>query len=162
MHLPMPTAAIEVGGSCDVGDVSWNVPTMGAIYDSWPQDIPPHQWGCTACHGMSIGRKATINAVKVVASAAVDLLTQPDLTKAAWEEFEKQKKGKTYKSLNELEKPPGGELLPDDRHHYECCIHGAMEHFGIEEASVVTKKLMSFPKTFKYTQPNQVRKQWLF
>ena len=130
---PMPTASVEVGASSDVGDVSWNVPTMGVVYSAWPQGIPPHQWGCTACHGMSIGQKATTHAAKVLAASALDLLTQPDLIKDAWEDFEKQKKGKTYKSLNELEKPPGGELLPRERHHYECCIHGAMQHFGIEE-----------------------------
>ena len=82
---------------------------------------------------MSIGHKATVNAVKVLAATGVDLLTQPDLIKSAWEDFEKQKKGKIYRSLNELEKPPGGELLPEERHHYECCIHAAMEHFGMEE-----------------------------
>jgi aminobenzoyl-glutamate utilization protein B len=129
---PMPTAAVQVGASSDVGDVSWNVPTMGVVYSAWPQGIPPHQWGCTACHGMSIGHKATIAAAKVMASAGLDLLTQPDLLEAAQEDFKKQTKGQPYKSINELPKPPGGELIPDERHHYECCIHGAMEHFGIE------------------------------
>jgi aminobenzoyl-glutamate utilization protein B len=129
---PMPTAAVQVGASSDVGDVSWNVPTMGVVYSAWPQGIPPHQWGCTACHGMSIGHKATIAAAKVMVSAGLDLLTQPDLLEAAQEDFKKQTKGQPYKSINELPKPPGGELIPDERHHYECCIHGAMEHFGIE------------------------------
>jgi aminobenzoyl-glutamate utilization protein B len=131
--MPMPTAATEVGASSDVGDVSWNVPTMGLIFSAWPEGISPHQWGCTACHGMSIGHKATIHAVKVVAATAIDLLTNPELIKEAWKDFEKNKKGKEYVSLNELEKPPGGELLPDERHHYECCIHAATQHFGIEE-----------------------------
>jgi aminobenzoyl-glutamate utilization protein B len=130
---PMPTAAVQLGASTDVGDVSWNVPTMGVVYSSWPQGVPPHQWGCTSCNGMSIGQKATIAAAKVMASAGLDLLTQPDLLKAAKEDFKKQTKGQPYKSLNELPKPPGGELLPQDRHHYECCIHAAMEHFGIKE-----------------------------
>ena len=84
---------------------------------------------------MSIGHKATVAAAKVMASSALDLLTQPELIKEAQEDLQKQRKGKTYKSLNELPKPPGGELLPQDRHHYECCIHAAMEHFGIEEKS---------------------------
>jgi aminobenzoyl-glutamate utilization protein B len=129
----MPTASVEVGASSDVGDVSWNVPTMGVVYSAWPQGVPPHQWGCTACHGMSIGQKATIAAAKVMAAAGLDLFTQPNLIKAAQEDFKKQTKGQPYKSLNELPKPPGGELIPEDRHHYECCIHGAMEHFEIEE-----------------------------
>jgi aminobenzoyl-glutamate utilization protein B len=68
-----------------------------------------------------------------MASAGLDLLTQSDLRKAAFEDFRKQNKGQSYQSLNELPKPPGGELLPDERHHYECCIHTAMEHFGIDE-----------------------------
>jgi len=130
---PMPTASIEVGASSDVGDVSWNVPTMGVVYSAWPEGIAPHQWGCTSCHGMSIGRRATIQAAKVLAAAGLDLLTQPDLIKAAHEDFDKHRKGNIYKSLNELAKPPGGELIPDERHHYECCIHGAMDHFGIKE-----------------------------
>jgi aminobenzoyl-glutamate utilization protein B len=130
---PMPTASVEVGASSDVGDVSWNVPTMGVVYSAWPQGIPPHQWGCTACHGMSIGQKATIAAAKVMAASGLDLLTQPKLLDAAREDFKKQTKGQPYTSLNELPKPPGGELLPDERHHYECCIHAATQHFGIEE-----------------------------
>jgi hypothetical protein len=35
--------------------------------------------------------------------------------------------------LNELPKPPGGELLPEERQHFECVIHAALEHFGIDE-----------------------------
>ncbi|MHA7774111.1 amidohydrolase [Roseibium sp. M-1] len=129
---PMPTAKVEVGASSDVGDVSWNVPTMGVVYAAWPQGLPPHQWGCTACHGMSIGRKATIQAAKAVAAAGLDLLTQPDLVKSAWDDFRKQTRGQPYVSLNELPKPPGGEMIPSERHHYECCIHAAMEHYGID------------------------------
>ncbi|MBX7433680.1 amidohydrolase [Mycobacterium sp. Y57] len=129
----MPTSKVEVGGSSDVGDVSWNVPTMGVVHAAWPQGISPHQWGCTACHGMSIGHKATIQAAKTMAATGLDLLTQPALIKAAWQDFKKQTKGQPYKSLNELPKPPGGQMLPDERSHYECCIHGALEHFGIEE-----------------------------
>lgn len=127
----MPTSKVEVGGSSDVGDVSWSVPTMGVVYAAWPQGISPHQWGCTACHGMNIGHKATVQAAKAMAAAGLDLFTQPELIKAAQEDFKKQTKGQPYKSLNELPKPPGGEMLPDERDHYECCIHGALEHFGV-------------------------------
>jgi hypothetical protein len=82
---------------------------------------------------MSIGQKATLHAAKVMAAAGLDVLTQPDLLRAAQEDFRKQTKGQVYKSLNELPKPPGGELLPEERQHFECCIHAALEHFGIDE-----------------------------
>ncbi len=130
--MPMPDH-IEVGGSSDVGDVSWNVPTMGAVYSSWPVGVAPHQWGCTACNGMSIGQKATINGAKVLAATGLDLLTKPDLVKDIKAEFDKRKAGKEYKSMNVLPTPPGGIMDAGTRHHYECCIHAVMEHFGIEE-----------------------------
>ncbi len=130
--LPVPTG-VEVGGSSDVGDVSWQVPTMGAVYASWPLHIPPHQWGCTACHGMSIGQKATIHAAKVLATTGLDLITDPDFLKSVKDDFKKQLKGRTYKTLNDFEKNPYGELSTEDMEHYECCIHSAMEHFGIKE-----------------------------
>ena len=130
--LPVPTG-VEVGGSSDVGDVSWNVPTMGAVYASWPLHIPPHQWGCTACNGMSIGRKAGLQATHVLAATGLDLITDPDLLQATKDEFEKQRAGKPYKTLNDVETSPAGKLADKDLTHYECAIHAAMEYFGIKE-----------------------------
>ena len=130
MTVPKGT---EIGGSSDVGDVSWNVPTMGAVYSSWPRHIPPHQWGCTATNGMSIGQKATIHAAKVLAATGLDLLTEPDLLKAIRTEFDKRRAGKPYKTLNEFETNPRGNLSDENIKNYECCIHAAMEHFGIKE-----------------------------
>jgi aminobenzoyl-glutamate utilization protein B len=131
---PAPNAP-EAGGSTEVGDVSWNAPTMGAIFSAWPQNVAPHQWGCTACHGMSIGHKAVIQAAHVLAAMGLDLLTQPDLLKAATAEFDKRTEGKAYKSINVEKTPPGGQMDLEHRHHFDCAIHAAMEHFGIEENS---------------------------
>jgi len=133
--LPTPNAP-DAGGSTEVGDVSWNVPTMGSVFSAWPLNIPPHQWGCTACHGMSIGHKAVIQAAHVLAAMGLDLMTQPDLVKAAKAEFDKRTAGRKYKSLNVEKAPPGGALDLQERHHYECVIHSMMEHFGIEEEPV--------------------------
>jgi aminobenzoyl-glutamate utilization protein B len=82
---------------------------------------------------MSIGRKAVVQAAHVVAATGLDLLTKPDVLKAVREEFDKRTAGKTYKSLNESITNPQGKLAGQERSHYECCIHAAMEHFGIEE-----------------------------
>jgi aminobenzoyl-glutamate utilization protein B len=130
--FPVPTG-VEMGGSSDVGDVSWQVPTMGAVYSAWPRHIPPHQWGCTACHGMSIGQKATLHAAKVLAATGLDLLTEPELLKAIRDDFDKKLKGKSYKTLNDSKTNPRGKLADAEIKNYECCIHTAMEHFGIKE-----------------------------
>lgn len=123
----------EMGGSSDVGDVSWMVPTMGAIFASWPRHIPPHQWGCTATNGMSIGRKAGLGSAQVLAATGLDLMTDKDLLKSVRAEFDKRMDGKTYESLNVLKSPPGGVMDRGHRHEYECCIHAALEHFGIKQ-----------------------------
>jgi len=129
--LPTPDAP-EAGGSTEVGDVSWNAPTMGTAFSSWPLGIAPHQWGCTACHGMSIGRKAVIQAAHAMAAMGVDLLTDAGLLAAAKEEFAKRMDGKAYESINVESAPPGGKLDLEHRHAFDCVIHSAMEHFGDE------------------------------
>ena len=136
-HKFSGTAAEKIakaGGSTEVGDVSWNTPTMGAMFSAWPQNVAPHQWGCTACHGMSIGQKAVVQAAHAMAAMGLDLMTEPDLLKAATEEFNKRLNGKSYKSINEAKSPLGGKMDLEHRHHFDCVIHATMEHFGIEEA----------------------------
>lgn len=129
---PVPTG-VQIGGSSDVGDVSWQVPTMGVLYSSWPRHIPPHQWGCTATNGMSIGHRASHHAAKVMAATGLDLLTDPELLQATKDDFVKQLNGQTYQSLNDFEKNPLGVLDDAERHEDECALHAALEHFGISE-----------------------------
>ena len=77
-------------GSTDVGDVSWLVPTAQIHVASWPNGCPGHSWQNVSCDGTEIGKKAAIHAGKVLAAAAIDLLTRPELLKEAREEFEKR------------------------------------------------------------------------
>lgn len=130
--MPVQTG-LEVGGSSDVGDVSWNVPTMGAIFAAWPLHIPPHQWGCTACNGMSIGRKASLQATHVLAAQGLELMTNPPLLEEVKAEFIKQKNGREYVSLNDFDENPRGKLDDEQLTNYECCIHTAMEQFGMTD-----------------------------
>jgi aminobenzoyl-glutamate utilization protein B len=130
--LPTPQAP-EAGGSTEVGDVSWNTPTMGAVFAAWPQNIAPHQWGCTACHGMSIGHKAVIQAAHVMAAIGLDLMTDSKLLSDARAEFDQRRGGRQYKSINEAKSPEEGRLDLKHRSHLECVIHSTMEHFGIDE-----------------------------
>lgn len=76
--------------STDVGDVSWLTPTAQIHVASWPNGCPGHSWQNVSCDGTSIGHKAAIHAGKVLAAAAIDLMTQPELLKAARAEFEKR------------------------------------------------------------------------
>lgn len=77
-------------GSTDVGDVSWLTPTGQIHVASWPNGCPGHSWQNVSCDRTQIGHKAAIHAGKVLAAAAIDLLREPELLKAARAEFEKR------------------------------------------------------------------------
>lgn len=77
-------------GSTDVGDVSWLTPTAQIHVASWPNGCPGHSWQNVSCGRTEIGHKAAIHAGKVLAAAAVDLYTRPELLEAARREFEER------------------------------------------------------------------------
>jgi aminobenzoyl-glutamate utilization protein B len=103
------------GGSSDVADVAWNVPTQqfGTAY--FVVGCPGHSWQHTAIGGTSIAHKSTIFASKVMATTVIDLLMNPELLKAAREDWEARMEGLTYKSpLPPGLKPPLDQLPPTE------------------------------------------------
>ncbi len=85
-----------MGGSTEVGDVSWITPTGQITTCCWPLGTPGHSWQTVASSGSSIGNKGMLFAAKSMALAGWDLFTQPDLLAQAQVEFKKAKKGKDY------------------------------------------------------------------
>ena len=74
-------------GSTDVGDVSWLTPTAQFTTATWPSGAPGHSWQNVACGKTSISHKGLIYAAKVLAGAAADLMSEPQLLIDAKEEF---------------------------------------------------------------------------
>ena len=94
-------------GSTDVSDVSWMAPTMEFSTATWPLGTPGHSWMNVAASAHSIGHKSLIFASKVLASAGLDLLTDAELRKKAWEDHHKRTMGKEYKTpIPEGMEPP--------------------------------------------------------
>jgi aminobenzoyl-glutamate utilization protein B len=81
----------EGGGSTDVGDVSWNVPTASFGTAGFIPGSAGHSWQNVASDGTTIGTKALINAGKVFALSAIELFTNPKLVTAVKAEFEKRR-----------------------------------------------------------------------
>ena len=63
------------GGSTDVADVSWVVPTVGFRAATWIPGTPSHSWQAVACGGTEIGTKGMMVAAKTLALTGIDLLT---------------------------------------------------------------------------------------
>lgn len=79
------------GGSSDVGDVSWNVPTVSLGTASFVPGSPGHSWQNVASGGTTIGTKALINAAKIFALTAIDLYSNPELVEEVKQEFDKRR-----------------------------------------------------------------------
>ena len=91
------------GGSTDVGDVSYNVPTISLSAPIAGKDVPWHSWAVVASGGMSIGHKGLVYASKALAMTMVDLYENPDLVEAIKAEFRERKGDYVYEGIV----PPG-------------------------------------------------------
>lgn len=78
------------GGSTDVGDVSWVVPTAGLTTATWVPGTAAHSWQAVAAGGTSIGYKGMMMAAKTLALSIIDVYSNPDLVDTAWKEFRKR------------------------------------------------------------------------
>ncbi len=65
----------EGGGSTDVGDVSYAVPTVGVRTATWVPGTPAHSWQAAACGATTICTKGRLMAAKVLALTAMDLFS---------------------------------------------------------------------------------------
>jgi aminobenzoyl-glutamate utilization protein B len=95
--LKEPAPTEPEGGSSDVGDVSWVVPTLHFSATTGVWNSPWHAWPVVATGGMSIGHKGMLRAAKAIAVTAVDLFQDPKLRDAIRAEFAEQTKGFVYK-----------------------------------------------------------------
>ncbi len=84
--------------STDVGDVSWNVPTIGFGAATFVPGVAAHTWQAAASAGTSIGQDGMVIAAKALALTAVQLFESPQVVLAAQQEFHRQLQGKTYES----------------------------------------------------------------
>ncbi|TDQ16348.1 aminobenzoyl-glutamate utilization protein B [Algoriphagus boseongensis] len=88
------------GGSTDVGDVSWLVPTAGLNTATWVPGTSAHTWQAVAAGGTSIGQKGMMVAAKTLTLTAMDIFKNPSVTSTALEELNKRRgPGFEYKAL---------------------------------------------------------------
>jgi len=90
--LPHFTKDAFEPGSTDVGDVSWQCPTLQIHVAAWPNGCPGHSWQNVSSGGSSIGHKAELHAGKVLCATAIDLYEHDQILKEANEEFKERTK----------------------------------------------------------------------
>jgi aminobenzoyl-glutamate utilization protein B len=102
---PLSASPDAGGGSTDVGDVSYVVPTVGLSTATWVPGVPAHSWQAVACGGTDIGIKGMMVAAKTMALTAIDLYNNQILIDKATEEFKQQRGNYQYKALLGDRKP---------------------------------------------------------
>ncbi len=85
--MPLHHSTLSSPGSTDVGDVSWQTPTVQIHAACFPSGAPGHSWQNVACGASSIAEKGLLQAGKVLAAIAIDLFEKPEILTAAKEEF---------------------------------------------------------------------------
>ena len=92
-ELPIPMTPTT---STDVGDVSWLAPTAEVQVCTACSNTVGHTWQRTAQGKSAPAHKGMLQAGKVLAGAAIDLLSDPQLVEDARREWKEQLRGRTY------------------------------------------------------------------
>jgi len=105
---PVNEATRMGGGSDDIGDVSWNVPTITLNYPSNIPGLPGHSWPNAIAMATPIAHKGVVAGAKVQAMTVLDILLTPQIVTDAWDYFNTvQTKDVKYKPFfAPTDKPP--------------------------------------------------------
>ncbi|HMB73009.1 MAG TPA: amidohydrolase [Gammaproteobacteria bacterium] len=95
------------GGSDDIGDVSWAVPTVTLRYPSNVQGLTAHHWSSAMAMATPIAHKGATAGAKVVAATMLDLLQSEVLVADAWNYFrDEQSQTVEYVPFISADDPP--------------------------------------------------------
>jgi aminobenzoyl-glutamate utilization protein B len=98
--LGLPVKEPISGGSDDIGDVSWVIPTVTLRFPSNIPGLPGHHWSNAIAMATPIAHKGVTAGAKAEAMTILDFLLQPELVNQAWDYFKNvQTKEETYKPM---------------------------------------------------------------
>jgi aminobenzoyl-glutamate utilization protein B len=109
--LQGPVVDNRGGGSDDIGDISWNVPTVTLRFPSNIPGLPGHNWANAISMATPIAHKGATAGAKVQAMTMLDLVLKPALVDQAWAYFrDVQTKDVKYEPLIRAEDTPAIDL----------------------------------------------------
>ncbi len=75
------------GGSDDIADISWSLPTIVLTYPSNIPNLPGHHWSNAISMATPIAHKGIIAGAKAEALTLLDLFLKPELIKDSWDYY---------------------------------------------------------------------------
>jgi len=142
-----PDAEPRSGGSDDIGDISWKVPTVTMRFPSNVPGLPGHHWANAVAMATPIAHKGVVTGAKVQAMTIIDLLTKPELVAKAKDYFDNVQKAKQqYKPMITKEDKPATYLNAEimkqyrpelEKFYYDETKYGSyLEQLGIKYPTV--------------------------
>jgi aminobenzoyl-glutamate utilization protein B len=118
-ELQGPVTDNRGGGSDDIGDVSWNVPTVTLRFPSNIPGLPGHNWANAIAMATPIAHKGATAGAKVLSTTILDVMLKPALVDQAWTYFrDVQTKEIKYEPLIRSEDNPAIHLNRDTMAKY--------------------------------------------
>lgn len=141
--LGLPVRNPVSGGSDDIGDISWKLPTITLGYPSNIPGLPGHHWANAVAMATPIAHKGVVAGAKAEAMTLLDLLLKPELITKAWEYFrtEQGMKQQYIPMVNPTDKPAvhlNTEIMEEfrpklERFYYDEKKYGSyLEQLGIK------------------------------
>ena len=95
------------GGSDDIADISWSLPTIVLRYPSNIPGLPGHHWANAISMATPIAHKGIVYGAKAEAMTLLDLLLKPEIIKEAWAYYtDEQTKDIKYQPLISSKEQP--------------------------------------------------------
>ncbi|HET9274922.1 MAG TPA: amidohydrolase, partial [Gemmatimonadales bacterium] len=111
LNGPVPMNQMRGGGSDDIGDVTWNVPTVTIRFPSNIPGLPGHNWTDAIAMATPVAHKGATAGAKATAMTLLDLLVTPKLVADAWDYFRNvQTRDQKYEPLIRPEDRPAVDL----------------------------------------------------
>ncbi len=108
---PPKPAVLQEGGSDDIGDISWVVPTVYLRYPANIPNLPGHSWANAVSMATPLAHAGSTAGAKVQVMTALDVLLNPELVQKAWAYFnDVQTKDLKYTPLIDPSDQPAIEL----------------------------------------------------
>jgi aminobenzoyl-glutamate utilization protein B len=104
--LGTPADERRSGGSDDIGDISWTVPTVTLRFPSNIPGLQGHHWSNAIAMATPIAHKGATAGAKVMARTALDFFLNPALVDEAKEYFAEQTAEQKYIPFITAQDPP--------------------------------------------------------
>lgn len=148
-----PREEPQSGGSDDIGDVSWNVPTVTLGYPSNVAGLQFHHWSSSMAMATPIAHKGATAGAKVMAATLLDLMQKPELVSRAWDYFrDEQSAGEVYQSFVGMDDAPPIEKNSDIMAEYRDRLKAY--YYDPERYDTYLEQLgIDYPQLTKPVQP---------